>query len=445
MSDSWLDDEIERLEAELEEETENSLVKNTAGLGTEVMNLSRQMAFNTRTMVRKFNSDFDMYVKKELLYALFGKVYAMRKLDVGSSGRLLALQRVSDKKLCPIISMALTVVADGGTNITVGIYKGTFQAIQDSFVDGCHDLSDEEKDDRMRDAFKDLPVHVMLTFISSPNENDLNFVYGKGRCVIGDAGMPYEHGCINALGMILKRLWINAPFVLREIRTEIEKAVSKVQPEYVREKLKWTVDADRRADGIVDRTLWVMNGPHSSQWRQVLTFGMQRPSDAGEWTCIRLAVCCDTMDKIMSRATEDTVEQAREVVADATRGMTPLALQNLIRQRLDSALATVRDDAQATSLRSMVYERLLNVPQEGVHAALRSIGSLLPQQAAVLANRNIIQIMASLRIDASLSAIYGPCVMEYAQIDAILHKISNEQGCIAQIVSFLCRLWNISE
>ena len=93
----------------------------------------------------------------------------------------------------------------------------------------------------------------------------------------------------------------------------------------------------------------------------------------------------------------------------------------------------------------MVYERLLNVPQDGVHAALRSIGSLLPQQAAVLANRNIIQIMASLRIDASLSAIYGPCVMEYAQIDAILHKISNEQGCIAQIVSFLCRLWNISE
>ena len=445
MSDSWLDDEIELLEAELEQETQNSLVKNTAGLGTDVMMESRRMAAATQTMVRDFNKKFDTYVKKELLYALFGKAYAMRKLDVGSSGRLLALQRVSDGKLCPIISMALNVVADRGTNITVGIYKGTFQAIQDSFVDGCHDFSDGEKDDRMRDAFKDLPVHVMLTFVSNPHENDLNFVYGKGRCVIGDAGMPYEHGCINALGMILKRLWINAPFVLREIRTEIEKAVAKVRPEYVREKLKWTVDADRRADGIVDRTLWVMNGPNSSQWRQVLTFGMQRPSDAGEWTCIRLAVCCDTMDKIMSRANEDTVEQAREVVADATRGMTPLQLQNLIRHRLDSALATVGDDQRAASLRTMVYERLLNVSENDVHAALLNIGLLLPQQAAVLANRNIIQIMASLKIDASLSAIYGPCVMEYARTDAILHKIPNEQGCIAQIVSFVSDLWGISE
>ena len=453
MSDSWLNDEIERLEAELEEETQNSLVKNTAGLGSEWW-VNRQYQQSISERVRVWNEEFSKFMKDDLLYTLFGRTYGMRKLSVGPTGRLLALQRMSDGSICPVISMIFnqgvpvpsgkSLARGANTNITVSIYKGSYQDIQSTFVDGCNGMNAGDTGDRMRDAFRDLSVHVTLRFMSRPGARDEEFVYGRGRCVIENAEMAYEHGCIAALGVILKRLWVNLPFVLREIKSEISKVVAKVEPEDVRQKLKWTVDEDTHGDGITSRTLWVMNGPTSDKWKQVLAFGMQRLSASSGWTCIRFIVFCDTVDMIKLRANGDTVGIAREQIVGAMRGMTPFELQTLIRSRLERVLATLGDEDQRAQMRGLVHARLLGISPGQVHDAVASVGAQLPQQDVIATHKDIVQISARLAIDESLSTIYGPCVMDFSGLDHVARRTPSDQGCIALIATYLRELWGIN-
>jgi hypothetical protein len=312
-------------------------------------------------------------------------------------------------------------------------------------VDGCHDLSDEEKGDRMRDAFKDLPVHVMLTFISNAGDDDLAFAYGNGQCLIGDdaASMPYATGCINALGMILKRLWVNVPFVLREITTEIKTSVmTKVQSADVQAKLKMSEDVDVRGDGIVDHTLWIMNGPHPSQWLPLLMFGMHRPSPTQPWNCIRLVMFRLTMEEVAMCVNAETVGTTRARIADAMQDMTPLQLQTLIRSRLERSLASLGNDSQRALYRETVNARLLRISPESVHDAVADVGSQLPQRVVI--DRPVVKIGARLVIDDSLASIYGPCVMSFSGLDHIPHQQTSTEGCIALIISFIRERWGLN-